>query len=314
MSSTTPTSSFKLQYLILSKHLFGNALPDPKTVAALDAIAHICLREIYKISYSGRSDLAKRAWIAQHVDSDFRLLQLAFRSLGKEAAHPTVKQSWDLPAYYSLIRAKKLKKGRLELWAILAPHAHHQLPANIISWPAKEVELKFNAWLEKHNGLPQLSKLRIDRSSQRHYPIPPEVGQLQSLTKLRVKYSSKQGGLKSLPPEISQLRFLKNLKIIHHDFRAFPSVILQLPSLKKLDLRGNPTSFVALPPQIAQLNALEEIVLLGPIGTLPYEISQLRSLWKFKIDSVLLAASPPEIREFWQSVIVESFRKGLSGG
>lgn len=307
-------SNFKLQYQVLAQYLFRQGPFTPETLKVLDRIAGVCLREIYKASHSGHSDFARQSWNAQHIDSDFRLLQLAFQSLGKKAAHPTVRQSWDLPTFYRHLRAKKLKKCRLELWATLAPEVGFQLPENIKSLSSEEVELKFNAWLKERNGLPLLTRLCIDRSSQRPSPIPPEIGQLQSLKKLHVKYASGEEGLRSLPPEVCQLKSLKTLKITPHSFKIFPPVIFQLPALKKLYFRGSSRSFTTLPRQISQLKTLEELVLYGPIQTLPYEICQLPSLWKLKIDTVLLAASPLEIQQFWQSLIVESFRRGLNGG
>ena len=120
--------------------------------------------------------------------------------------------------------------------------------------------------------------------------LPPEVGQLSSLTQLSL------GGnqLTSLPPEIGLLSSLTLLQVWENQLTSLPPEIGQLSALTELYLGGN--QLTSLPPEIGQLSSLIDLHLWGnQLTRLPPEIGELSSLLTIQLQMNLLASLPPEI-------------------
>jgi internalin A len=146
--------------------------------------------------------------------------------------------------------------------------------------------------------------------------LPPEIGQLSSLTSLYLESNQ----LTELPLEIGQLSSLGGLYLGNNQLAELPPEIGQLHNLGELSLRNN--QLTELPPEIGQLNALiilrlsenhltqlpSEIGQLTNLGelylwnnqltTLPLELVQLDNLWKLHLGSNQITSLPPEIGQF----------------
>lgn len=130
--------------------------------------------------------------------------------------------------------------------------------------------------------------------------VPPEIGQLTWLKKLRLGRNQ----LTTVPPEIGQLTWLELLGLEENQLTTLPPEIGQLTRLKQLVLRGN--QLTAVPPKIWQLTGLETIDLSGnQLTTVPPEIGQLTRLKELKLHENRLTTIPPEIgrliglRDLW---------------
>ena len=120
--------------------------------------------------------------------------------------------------------------------------------------------------------------------------LPPEIGQLQNLQKLRIGKNQ----LTALPPEIGQLQNLQRLYLENNQLTALPPEIGQLQNLQELYLFGN--QLTALPPEIGQLQNLKELHLArNRLTALPPEIAQLQNLQALYLYMNQLTALPPEI-------------------
>ncbi|MEW5860825.1 MAG: leucine-rich repeat domain-containing protein, partial [Cyanobacteriota bacterium] len=87
--------------------------------------------------------------------------------------------------------------------------------------------------------------------------LPPEIGQLHSLTYLDLSGNQ----FASLPPEIGQLHSLTYLNLSFNQLASLPPEIGQLHSLTKLNLSFN--QLASLPAEIGQLYSLTELFLSG---------------------------------------------------
>ena len=111
--------------------------------------------------------------------------------------------------------------------------------------------------------VPERILLKIfNLSSLRHLTLclkslPAEVGQLQSLAKLKLC-----GSLTKLPKEIGKLQSLTHLDLNGNKITELPTEIGNLRSLKHLDLRNN--SIISFPSSISQLQKLEILHLSNP--------------------------------------------------
>ncbi len=120
--------------------------------------------------------------------------------------------------------------------------------------------------------------------------LPPEIGQLQSLTSLNLDGNQ----LSQLPPEIGQLQNLTSLNLDGNQLSQLPPEIGQLQNLTSLELTRNQLS--QLPPEIGQLTHLVVLHIWGnPFSALPSEIQNLTNLSTFSFNSDQLAELPATI-------------------
>ena len=120
--------------------------------------------------------------------------------------------------------------------------------------------------------------------------IPPEIGQLTTLTRLRLHRNQ----LITLPPEIGQLTALKKLWLDNNQLTTVPPQIGQLTELKELDLSKN--QLTAIPPEIGLMTGLIELYLyINQLSVIPPEIGLLAGLQNLALQNNLLATIPTEI-------------------
>ena len=124
--------------------------------------------------------------------------------------------------------------------------------------------------------------------------VPPEIGQLISLTSLDLQSNQ----LSSLLPEIGQLTSLRGLYLHANQLSSLPPEIGKLTSLTHLYLDGN--KLTSLPPEIGQLTQLETLDLgdanrTNPLTTLPPELGRLEKLTSLKLKNLGLTDPPPEV-------------------
>ena len=122
--------------------------------------------------------------------------------------------------------------------------------------------------------------------------LPPEIGDLSSLTELYVF-----GGLSGLiPPEIGKLVNLESLLLDHGRLAGpIPSEIGDLTNLRRLRIKGGILDG-PIPPEIGNLVNLTELHLWGSglSGPIPPEIGNLGNLTELHLKS-RLGSIPPEI-------------------
>ncbi|MCA9922453.1 MAG: leucine-rich repeat domain-containing protein [Anaerolineales bacterium] len=157
-------------------------------------------------------------------------------------------------------------------------------------------------------------RTKLDLSRQKLTKLPPEIGQLTSLTSLDLNGNE----LTAVPPEIGRLTNLTSLDMHDNPFiKVIPPEIWQLTSLSLLDLRGNQLSAVSpeigqmiyltwlglsanqltfLPPEIGQLTSLILLDLrVNQLTDVPSEIGRLSNLTKLQLSRNQITAVPPEI-------------------
>lgn len=120
--------------------------------------------------------------------------------------------------------------------------------------------------------------------------LPPEIGQLSSLTVLHLTDNQ----LTALPPEIGRLSALTVLYLANNQLSALPPEIGQLSALTYLSLSNN--QLTVLPPQIGQLRALTTLSFSNNrLTALPPEIGQLSALTVLSLTDNQLTELPPQI-------------------
>ena len=120
--------------------------------------------------------------------------------------------------------------------------------------------------------------------------IPSEIGQLTSLTVLRLGNNQ----ISMIPPEIGQLTGLTQLGLYDNQIEAIPRESGQLTNLTQLNLAGNQISVIL--PEIGQLNQLKDLYLEGnQIGVIPPELYQLTSLTQLDLGNNQISMILPEI-------------------
>lgn len=105
----------------------------------------------------------------------------------------------------------------------------------------------------------------LDLRDQEIAELPPEIGKLQQLKRLRIgRKEWWQGGrnsLTTLPQEISRLVCLELLDLSGNELMVIPLEIGQLGRLREIDLSSN--QLTAVPPEIGQLSNLTRLYLSG---------------------------------------------------
>ena len=121
--------------------------------------------------------------------------------------------------------------------------------------------------------------------------IPPEIGQLLNLRNLRIDGNLLTG---TIPPEIGLLQNLRSLLLYGNQLTGtIPPELAQLSDLSTLDLSNNRLSG-SIPPELAQLSNLSTLDLAGNqlSGLIPPEIAQLNKLSDFNVSENLGLTGP----------------------
>jgi hypothetical protein len=151
-------------------------------------------------------------------------------------------------------------------------------------------ETPYDIALQRIEECRKKRKLSLDLSSLGLTTIPPEIGQLNALTKLYLVDNQ----LAALPPEIGQLNALTTLYLWGNQLTTIPAEIGQLNALTTLYLHIN--RLATIPPEIGQLNALTALNLRrNQLTTIPHEIGQLNALTTLDLWGNQLITIPPEI-------------------
>ena len=131
-------------------------------------------------------------------------------------------------------------------------------------------------------------------------PIPPELGQLQNLTYLGLFFNQLTG---DIPSWIGQMQKLENLQLGRNQLTGdIPSWIGQLQKLMSLGLSNNPLEG-SIPPELGQLQQLGHLGLSNNLleGSIPPELGQMQKLMYLGLSNNLLEGSiPPELGQLQQ--------------
>jgi hypothetical protein len=133
-------------------------------------------------------------------------------------------------------------------------------------------------WINNHANdavLALVTDIHLDRCSL--YSLPPEIGRLANLRRLRLSYNQ----LTTLPPEIGQLRNLEDLWLMNNQLATLPREIGQLANLVSLMLFNN--HLTDLPQEMGQLANLVSLMLFNNhLTDLPQEMGQLANLQELR--------------------------------
>ena len=88
--------------------------------------------------------------------------------------------------------------------------------------------------------------------------VPETIGKLGDLRRIYLN----DNALASLPASFALLEALEDVALANNRLEAFPEVLVGLPSLRNLDLRGNP-GITSLPANIGDMKALRTLTLAG---------------------------------------------------
>ncbi len=125
--------------------------------------------------------------------------------------------------------------------------------------------------------------------------IPPEIGNLQSLTFLRLDMTS----LKALPKEIGKLKNLRVLNIANTKIGLLPDEIGDLENLEFLDMHSNDISSV--PESICDLIKLKALDIgYTKLESLPKDIGNLTELERLDLFGCQLKTLPSSIKNIKQ--------------
>ena len=144
-------------------------------------------------------------------------------------------------------------------------------------------------------------------------PIPPELGNLTSLTRLDLRSNDLTG---PIPPELGNLTNLEILWLPGNDLTGpVPPELGSLSSLEQLVLGHNQLSS-PIPPEIGNLANLTDLRLNGNSlsGPIPPEIGNLTSLTSLQIDqNALTGPIPPELGNLANLEQLYLYENQLSG-
>ena len=144
-------------------------------------------------------------------------------------------------------------------------------------------------------------------------PIPPELGNLTSLTRLDLRSNDLTG---PIPPELGNLTNLEILWLPGNDLTGpVPPELGSLSSLEQLVLGHNQLSS-PIPPEIGNLANLTDLKLNGNSlsGPIPPELGNLTSLTSLQIDqNALTGPIPPELGNLANLEQLYLYENQLSG-
>ncbi len=144
-------------------------------------------------------------------------------------------------------------------------------------------------------------------------PIPPELGNLTSLTFLNLGFNGLTG---PIPPELGNLTGLKQLFLYWNGLTGpIPSELGELTSLRELDLHSNDLTG-PIPPKLSNLTSLRGLELHsnGLTGPIPPELGNLTSLTKLNLSSNdLTGPIPPELGNLTRLRDLDLHSNGLTG-
>ena len=117
-----------------------------------------------------------------------------------------------------------------------------------------------------------------------------ELWYLEQVTKIELSYDDEDA---TIPKDIYLIKNLEELVVNHLSLATFPSQVLSLKKLKRLELGGN--EIPGIPEDFGKLTHLEELVLdFNAISKLSGAIGQLVNLSSLKITSNKMATLPDE--------------------
>jgi internalin A len=153
-----------------------------------------------------------------------------------------------------------------------------------------EQQTAYNTALEKIEACRRSRKKTLKLNGLGLSQLPPEIGQLRTLTTLDL--ASNQ--LSNLPKEIGQLKALTTLRLGRNQLSSLPEEIGQLTALTEFHLDTNQLS--SLPEEIGQLSVLRMFFLgNNPLRSVPPEIGQLTDLRLLFLNNNQLSGLPKEI-------------------
>ena len=144
-------------------------------------------------------------------------------------------------------------------------------------------------------------------------PIPPELGDLTSLTFLNLGFNGLTG---PIPPELGDLTSLTFLNLGFNGLTGpIPSELGNLTRLKQLFLYWNDLTG-PIPPELSNLTSLRGLELHsnGLTGPIPPELGNLTNLTKLNLSSNdLTGPIPPELGELTRLRELDLHSNGLTG-
>ena len=141
-------------------------------------------------------------------------------------------------------------------------------------------------------NLTSLTKLTLSSNHHLTGPIPPELRNLTSLRGLDLSHNSLSG---PIPPEIWNLTSLRSLRLEYNRLSgSIPAEVGNLTSLTRLDLRRNLLSG-PIPAEVGNLTSLTALELEANqlTGAIPVELGNLTSLTDLNLGSNQLSGPIP---------------------
>eukprot|EP00741_Cyanophora_paradoxa_P005689 tig00000903_g5516.t1 len=188
------------------------------------------------------------------------------------------------------------------------------------TWPTEEIKRAgpanirvLNLGRNKLTSIPgaELAKLtnleELDLCFNQLTAIPPEIGRLAALRKLRLGNNQELdmafNQLTTLAPEIGQLANLQKLNLCGNGLETLPPELGRLANLTELEVGGN--QLATLPAEIGQLAALRQLdVSFNRLTALPPAIGQLASLRSLVVEENPLTTMPERARKSGAAALV----------
>jgi internalin A len=170
---------------------------------------------------------------------------------------------------------------------------------------SKKAEAAYRTAEERITKAARENATFLDLGSLGVTTVPPEIGQLDSLTILQVDNNQ----LTSVPPEIGQLASLTMLSLTNNQLTSVPPEIGQLESLNALYLNNN--RLRTLPEELCQLSNLDVLFLHGnpqlrlPVSVLGVDVDH----WDYEYES---GPKPGPILDYYFSTVRADERQPLN--